>query len=60
MKNNSTYEAIKKADIKEFRKGFFLPSLDYLKKFEQTKPYTKFEDELTFIHNILLKENAYI
>jgi len=54
------YDAIKKADIIGFRKEFFIPSLDYLSKFKQEPPYTKFEDELLFIHSVLMKENAYI
>ena len=59
MKSSPTYQAIKKADMSEFRKGFFLTSLDYLKRVEQKNPYTKFEDELTFIHKVLMKENSY-
>ena len=59
MKSSSTYGAIKKADINELRKNFFLTGINYIKRVEQKNPYTKFEDELTFIHKVLMKENSY-
>ena len=59
MVSSSTYDAIKKADIIGFRKEFFIPSLEYLARFKQNEQDKKFEAELIYIHEELMRTNAY-